>query len=331
MPLLKTEQQTYKPFEYPWAYEAWKIQQQVHWIPEEVPMADDIKDWEKSLSESERNLVTQIFRFFTQGDIEVNDCYHRNYLNWFKPTEVVMMLTAFSNMETIHVDAYSHLLDSLGMPESEYQAFLEYEEMKAKHDYLSGVNAENVHELARTMAIFGGFTEGMQLFASFAILLNFPRFNKLKGMGQIIQWSVRDETLHCNSIIRLYHQLLAEHPEIDRTLLNSEIVIAMLEMIEHEDAFIDLAFEMGDIEGLSAGEVKNYIRYIANMRLAQLGFPEPFFDIPKNPLPWLDEQLNAKQHVNFFENRVVDYSKSATEGDWAGVFKEFDTALQKAA
>jgi ribonucleotide reductase beta subunit family protein with ferritin-like domain len=183
----------YKPFRAPWAFEYWKIQQQIHWLPEEVPLGEDCRDWTQKLTDHERNLLTQIFRFFTQADIEVQDCYHEKYGRVFKPTEVKMMLTAFSNMETIHIAAYSHLLDTIGMPESEYQAFMEYDAMRAKHDYLTRFGVETPEDILTTLAMFGGFTEGVQLFASFAMLMNFPRFNKMKGMGQIVTWSVRDE------------------------------------------------------------------------------------------------------------------------------------------
>jgi ribonucleoside-diphosphate reductase beta chain len=314
---------TYKPFSYPWCYDAWQTQQQIHWLPEEVPLAEDVRDWQKSLTENERHLVTQIFRFFTQSDVEVNNCYMRHYTRVFQPIEVQMMLVAFSNMETIHIAAYSHLLDTIGMPETEYSAFLDYKEMKDKHDYLDGFNPQNKLELALTMAVFGGFTEGMALFASFAILLNFPRFNKMKGMGQIVTWSVRDETLHCNSIIKLFHTYLSENFDIDREELKAEILKHCHLAVEHEDAFIDLAFEMGGIEGLTAEEVKRYIRYIADYRLGQLGY-EPQFGIVENPLPWLDEMLNGIEHVNFFENRATEYSRAATQGTWSDVWDTVD-------
>ena len=123
----------YKPFSYPWAYEAWHTQQKIHWLPEEVPLADDVKDWKYNLTAGEKHLLTQIFRFFTQADIEVNNCYMKHYSQVFKPTEVQMMLSAFSNMETIHIAAYSHLLDTVGMDEGEYSAFMKYKEMKDKY------------------------------------------------------------------------------------------------------------------------------------------------------------------------------------------------------
>ena len=320
---LLTENPVYKPFRYPWAYEAWLIQQRVHWLPEEVPMAEDVRDWHKKLTEGERNLLTQIFRFFTQADVEVNNCYMKQYSQVFKPTEVLMMLSAFSNIETVHIAAYSHLLDTVGMPEVEYQAFLKYKEMKDKFEYMHSFSMENKHEIAKTLAAFGAFTEGLQLFATFAILLNFPRFNKMKGMGQIITWSVRDESLHCESITKLFLTFVSENPEIWTEELRRELYLTCATIVDHEDSFIDLAFEFGAVEGLAAVEVKRYIRYIADRRLAGLGL-SPLFHVEKNPLPWLDEMLNAVEHANFFENRSTEYSKAATSGSWDDAFNEFN-------
>jgi ribonucleoside-diphosphate reductase beta chain len=318
---LLTENPVYKPFRYPWAYEAWLTQQRCHWLPEEVPLADDVKDWHKNLSKGERNLLTQIFRFFTQADVEVNNCYMKHYSRVFKPTEVLMMLSAFSNIETVHIAAYSHLLDTVGMPELEYQAFLKYKEMKDKYDYMQGFNVDSRHDIAKTMAAFGAFTEGLQLFASFAILLNFPRFGKMKGMGQIISWSVRDETLHCLSMMRLFRTFIGENPEIWTEELRREIYVSCATIVDHEDAFIELAFELGAVEGLTAADVKQYIRYIADRRLVQLGL-NPIYHVERNPLPWLDEMLNAVEHANFFENRATEYSRAATTGNWEEAFAD---------
>jgi len=316
---LLVERHVYKPFRYPWAYEAWLKQQQVHWLPEEVPLAEDVRDWGQKLSEAEKNLLTQIFRFFTQSDIEVNNCYMKHYTKVFMPTEVQMMLSAFSNMETIHIAAYSHLLDTIGMPESEYSAFLKYKEMKDKYDYMQQFNSDDLRSTAVTLAVFGAFTEGLQLFASFAMLLNFPRFNKMKGMGQIITWSVRDESLHCDSIIKLFRTLMSEQPELWDKQMQDELRTACKTIVEHEDAFIDLSFGMGAIEGLEAHEVKSYIRYIADRRLQQLDL-DPEYGTEENPLPWLDSMLNAVEHTNFFENRATEYSKAATRGNWDEAF-----------
>jgi len=316
---LLEERVGYKPFRYPWAYEAWQQQQRCHWLPEEVPLADDVKDWHRKLTAAERNLLTHVFRFFTQSDVEVNNCYMRHYARVFKPTEVQMMLAAFSNMETIHIAAYSHLLDTIGMPEAEYSAFLHYAEMRDKYDHLQRFSCETKADIARTLAMFGAFTEGLQLFASFAILLNFPRFNKMKGMGQIVSWSARDETLHTNAVIRLFRTFIAENPSLWTDTLRHDLHVTCNTVLQHEDAFIDLAFELGGVEGLEAAEVKRYIRYIADRRLAQLGL-QPVHAIDENPLPWMESMLNGVEHANFFENRATEYSRAATRGTWEEAF-----------
>lgn len=317
---LLVENPVYKPFRYPWAYDAWLTQQRLHWLPEEVPMAEDVKDWHRNLNDVERNLVTQIFRFFTQADVEVNSAYMKYYSQVFKPTEVLMMLSCFSNIETIHIAAYAHLLDTIGMPEAEYSAFLKYKEMKDKYDFMQSFNINSKRDIAKTMAAFGAFMEGLQLFASFAILLNFPRFNKLKGMGQIVSWSVRDETLHCLSMIRLFRTFIRENPEIWTQEFREELREICRRTVAHEDAFIELAFEMGPVEGLEPAQVEQYIRFIADRRLTQLGL-DPMYGIDKNPLPWVDDMLNAVEHANFFENRATEYSRASTQGSWEEAFE----------
>lgn len=315
---LTTPKPTYKPFLYPWCFEAWEKQQSIHWLPKEVPLHDDVNEWYNTLTPAEKNLITQIFRFFTQSDVEVNGAYTL-YMRVFKPMEVLMMLQVFQSTETIHIAAYSHLLDTIGMPETEYSAFLEYAEMKDKYDYLQNFTVDDPYQVAVTMAAFGAFAEGMALFASFAILLNFPRFGKMKGMGQIVTWSVRDETLHCISMCRLFREFVGENPQIDREALSVDINEICRTMVSHEDAFIDLAFELGPVQGLTAEEVKQYIRFIANRRLELLG-EKPIYDVDKNPLPWIDEMMNAVEHTNFFENKATEYSRATTGGTWEDVF-----------
>jgi ribonucleoside-diphosphate reductase beta chain len=309
---------------YPWAHDYWQIQQRVHWLPEEVPLGEDVRDWATKLSDPEKNLLTQIFRFFTQADIEVADNYMDRLSSTFKPIEVKMMLAAFSNMETVHIAAYSHLLDTIGMPETEYQAFMQYKALKDKHEYLSDFNVDTPEDVAVTLATFGGFIEGLQLFASFAMLMNFPRFNRMKGMGQIVSWSVRDESLHCEGIIRLFHQYVSEQwgghipsnvsERIER-ICNDIVVL--------EDAFIDQAFELGPVKGMEADDIKRYIRYIADWRLGQLGL-RPVYGIKTHPLPWLTPLLNGVEHANFFEQRATEYSKGATKGTWNDVWRAID-------
>ncbi|HEX2559816.1 ribonucleotide-diphosphate reductase subunit beta [Phenylobacterium sp.] len=330
LPGLLTPSYAYKPFRYPWAYEFWKKQQQVHWMPEEVPLGEDCKDWAAKLNDRERNLLTQIFRFFTQSDVEVNDNYMERYARVFKPTEVKMMLAAFSNMETIHIAAYALLLETIGMPDSEFTAFLDYQALRDKHDYMQTFGVDSNADIARTLAMFGGFTEGLQLFASFAMLMNFPRHNKMKGMGQIVSWSVRDESLHCEGVIKLFHAFNAETGVVTKAVAD-DIIDCCKTVVSLEDKFIDLAFEAGDIEGMTPDDIKRYIRFIADWRLRQLQLPE-VYGAKENPLPWLQSMLSGVEHANFFEARSTEYSKAATRGQWhgeAGVWSEFDKLLAK--
>jgi ribonucleoside-diphosphate reductase beta chain len=327
-----TSSHSYKPFRYPWAYDFWKRQQQIHWMPEEVPLGEDCKDWAAKLNDSERALLTQIFRFFTQSDVEVNDNYMERYSRVFRPTEIKMMLASFSNMETIHIAAYALLLETIGMPDSEFSAFNQYKEMKDKHDYMQKFGVETDADILRTVAMFGAFTEGLQLFASFAMLMNFPRFNKMKGMGQIVSWSVRDESLHCEGMIRVFHTLAAETGALTDEVKN-DIIECCRTVVKMEDAFIDLAFSMGPVQGMTAQDIKNYIRYIADWRLGQLKLPA-IYGVKEHPIPWLSEILNGVEHANFFEQRATEYSKGATGGEWHGsdgVWTQFDKMKKSVA
>ena len=318
---LTDERSYFKPFNYAWAYDAWLKHEQSHWLHTEVPMNEDVKDWKSKLSDAEKGFLTNIFRFFTQGDIDVAGGYVNNYLPNFPQPEVRMMLVGFAAREALHVAAYSHLIETLGMPESTYNEFLEYEAMKEKHDYLQELSMETQDKttIATNIAAFSAFTEGMQLFSSFIMLLNFPRHGKMKGMGQIVTWSIVDETLHAENMIKLFREYVNENIELWNDSLKGKIYTIAEKMVELEDQFIDLAFAMGAMENLTAEDVKKYIRYICDRRLISLGL-KGIFKVKKNPLPWVEEMINAPTHTNFFENRSTDYARGALSGDWGDVW-----------
>lgn len=317
-----TDERTYfKPFNYPWAYEAWLKHEQAHWLHTEVPMAEDVKDWKKKLTVEEKQFLTNIFRFFTQGDIDVAGGYVKNYLPYFPQPEIRMMLSGFAAREALHIAAYSHLIETLGLPETTYNQFLEYQEMKDKHDYVTEIASKNStrENTATHIATFSAFTEGMQLFSSFIMLLNFPRHGLMKGMGQIVTWSIVDETMHAENMMRLFKEFIKENPEIWNDELKGKIYTVAEKMVELEDKFIDLSFAGNDMRDLKSEDVKEYIRYIADRRLIGLGL-KGIFKRKKNPLPWVEEMINAPVHGNFFENRVTDYAKGALSGSWDDVW-----------
>jgi ribonucleoside-diphosphate reductase beta chain len=318
---LTEERNSYKPFHYPWAYDSWLKHEQSHWLHTEVPMAEDVKDWKNKLTDSQKQFLTHIFRFFTQGDVDVAGGYVKNYLPYFPQPEVRMMLLGFAAREALHVAAYSHLIETLGMPETTYNEFLEYEQMREKHEYIMELSGKNgtKESTAAHIAAFSAFTEGMQLFSSFIMLLNFPRHGMMKGMGQIVTWSIVDETMHTESMIKLFRTYIEENKEIWNDELKGQIYTIATRMVELEDKFIDLAFEMGDMPNLTSDEVKTYIRYIADRRLISMGM-KGIFKVKKNPLPWVEEMINAPTHTNFFENRATDYAKGALSGNWDDVW-----------
>ena len=304
----------YKPFDHPWMFDYYSQQNQMHWFPEDVPLHNDVKDWQ-NMTDQEKNLLTQIFRLFTQSDVDVGSGYVDRYMRIFKKPEARMMMSSFANMESIHQHAYSLLLDTVGMPEVEYKAFAEYEAMADNHEYIDAVRVAkgDKKSIAKALAIYSGFTEGLQLFSSFIILLNFPRFGKMKGMGQIITYSIRDESLHVEAMTKLFREFIQENIDIWTDDFKKEIYEACRTMVELEDRFLDLVFEQGDIEGLTKKEMQKYIRYIADRRLLQLGL-KPNYNVKDNPLGWLDEVLGV-EHQNFFEGRATAYMKAGLRGD----------------
>jgi ribonucleoside-diphosphate reductase beta chain len=316
---LTDERPYFKPFSYPWAYDAWLKHEQSHWLHTEVPMLEDVKDWKSKLTTEEKHFLTNIFRFFTQGDVDVAGGYVNNYLPYFPQPEIRMMLAGFAAREALHVAAYSHLIETLGMPESTYNEFYQYEEMKEKHEYFMSIAGQDSRTIAQQIAAFSAFTEGMQLFSSFIMLLNFPRNGKMRGMGQIVTWSIVDETMHAESMIKLFRTFIEENRDIWNDDLKGKIYSIAETMVSLEDRFIELAFGMSKVDNLTSGDVKQYIRYIADRRLISLGL-KGIFKVKRNPLPWVEEMINAPTHTNFFENRSTDYAKGAMSGDWSQVW-----------
>ena len=308
----------YTPFDHPWMFDYYVQQNQMHWFPEDVPLHNDVQDWQY-LSDKEKNLLTQIFRLFTQSDVDVSTGYVDRYMRIFKKPEARMMMGAFNNMESIHQHAYSLLLDTVGMPEIEYKAFSEYEAMADKHDYVNNIKVSGKDKLsiAKALAVYSAFTEGLQLFSSFIILLNFPRFGKMKGMGQIITYSIRDESLHVEAMTQLFREYMQENIDLWTDDFKKEIYQACRDMVDLEDRFLNLVFKMGDIEGLTQREMSQYIRYIADRRLLQLGL-KPNYNVKDNPLTWLDDVLGV-EHQNFFEGRATSYMKAGLRGNLESV------------
>ena len=310
------ESKTYKPFKYPWAVEKAGAHEKVHWGEWEAKLQDDVAQWNNGkLTDVERNHITQILRLFTQSDVQVGTNYLESYIPKFKNNEIRAMLTSFANREFVHQRSYALLNDTLGLPEEEFSAFLEYQEMSDKIDFMADLDTNSKGGLAKAVAR-SVINEGMSLFSAFVMLLNYQRFGKMRGMCEIVEWSVRDETMHCDGMVKLFRTFCEENPRIVNDYLKSNIYQMVRDAVALEDKVIELAYEMGDLEGLSQEEVKQYIRYIADRSLIQLGL-KGNYKVKENPLPWVDWVIAGDSHKNFFEGVVTDYNAAGMEGeDW---------------
>lgn len=296
--------------QYPELVELTQQHERIHWGEWEAKLQTDVEQWKSgALSEKEKSLISNILRLFTQSDLNVGQGYYDKLIPVIKNSDARNMLGSFANREGVHQRAYALLSDTLGLGDSFYKEFFEYEEMVEKHEF-------QVEQIGNSMSDFVTYLakqtliEGVSLFASFAILLNFDRLGKLPGMSDVNKWSIADESLHIAGNSMLFKLLLEEHPRIVNDELKKGIYETAREVVRLEDKFIDVAFSVGGVENLEMKEVKEYIRYVANYRLQQLGFKANWTRVKENPLPWVDV-VSGKSFGNFFEREILEYSKDA--------------------
>jgi len=323
---IRQERIPYKPFEYPKASEYWLKQQQAHWIHTEVPMMSDINDWKQNLTDNEKNIIGSILKGFAQTETVVNDYWSGLVTQWFRKPEIIKMAVTFGAFETIHAEAYSLLNEELGL--DDFSEFLEDETTMAKIENLMNVrdsfgDEKDWHEIAKSLAIFSAFTEGVNLFSSFAVLLSFKMRNKLKGVGQIVEWSIRDESLHSEAGCWLFRTLIEENPELKTPELETAINEAALLSLKLELDFIDKVYEMGDLEGCNKYDLTHFIKNRVNTKLGDLGYSAIIGEVDVTAvdrMKWFDALSGGKQHTDFFANRVTNYSKGNMSWDAGDIF-----------
>ena len=316
---------SFKPFHYPWAYDTWLSHEQMHWISREVPLHEDIRDWNNKLSEADREFLSSVFLLFTQGDIDVAGGYIKDYLPHFSHPEIRMMLLGFAAREAVHIDAYSYLTETLGKPDSFYSEFLNVPVMKAKHDFFESVvnNGKTKESLPIQIAGISAFTEGMFLFSSFVMLLNYVRAGSMKGMGQIVTWSILDEQKHVEGLTHLFKVIINENRHWWNDDTKGEIYSTAEMMTELELDFIDYTYKDQDsFNGLYKSDLKQYIKYIVDRRLIALGM-KGIHKVKENPLPWVDEMIASQNHENFFETRATSYAKGSLTGSWSEIWGKY--------
>ena len=314
---------TYKPFLYNQAYDFWLKQQQSHWIPTEVQMASDVQDWKLNLTQSEKSVIAGVLKGFIQAELVVEDYWASRVAQWFQHPEIQMMASTFGAFESIHTVAYAYLNDTLDL--TDYNSFLQEPAAKAKIDRLINIepNTKDLKQIATSLAIFSAFTEGVSLFSSFAILFNFSRFNKLKGVSQIISWSVLDESLHSQAGTWLFRTLIQENPEIWTDDVKQKIYEAARETIKLEDNFIDMVFKDGEIEGVNTHDLKQFIRHRANVKLGEVLCKTNWKNIDQDSLKrmaWFDTLSQGIAQQDFFSGREFSYGKGVV--DFGKIFQD---------
>lgn len=306
-----TPRMSYAPMIYPQADRFCDLQNSVHWLPNEIPLGNDVDDWKRKLTESEKHLIANILKGFVATEIFIEDYWSSKVSRWFKHPEIQGMAVTFASFERIHAKAYARLSEELGL--DDFDSFMAEPTAKAKIDRLMAVKGKNKTDIALSLAVFSAFNEGVNLFSSFAVLMSFQQRNLLKGIGKIIEFSVRDEAQHSEAGVWLYSRLISEFPEIVTDEFKSNLYEAARLTVKLEDDFIDMAFSAGDIEGICSSDLKNYIRFRTNTKLKDLGLKANWKNIDQDALrrmEWFDLLAQGVVSQDSFAGRVTDYGKA---------------------
>ena len=327
MSKLFEERIEYKPFEYPIYYtEGWLKQAQAFWLHTEISMQGDVKDWNENLTPEEKNLVGNILLGFAQTECAVSDYWTTMVTRWFPKHEIKQMAMMFGSQETIHATAYSYLNETLGL--EDFAGFLHEPAIADRFEFLMNTEADWTHEdlqdnararkqVARSLAIFSAFAEGVALYSSFAVLYSFQMRDKLKGIGQQMKWSVRDESLHSKMGCQLFRHMCEEYPELLDEVKDDVIEAAQL-MVQMEMLYIDKIFEAGDLENLKKDDLKEFIKMRANEKLVELNIEPSFMynEQQAEELDWFYHLTGGHTHTDFFAVRPTDYSKAGEDENW---------------
>ena len=307
----------YKPFEYPEYYtEGWLPQAQAFWLHTEIPMSGDIKDWNEKLKPAEKNLVGNILLGFAQTECAVSDYWTQKVVGWFPKHEIQQMAMMFGSQETIHAVAYSYLNETLGL--ENFEAFLHEPATAARFDNLVSYDGKDKVGIAKSLAVFSAFAEGVSLYSAFAVLYSFQLRNLLKGVGQQMKWSVRDESLHSKMGCQLFRHMCEEIPDL-KEQCEKHVLEAADTMVDLELKYIDKMFEQGDIENLKKDDLKEFIKKRTNEKITELGYTKSaqhfrYNENKASALDWFYHLTGGVTHTDFFSIRSTDYSK-ANEGE----------------
>lgn len=316
----KTDVNQLVPFKYKWAWEKYLATCANHWMPQEINMQRDIELWKSpnGLTADERLIVKRNLGFFVTADsLAANNIVLGTYRQITAP-ECRQFLLRQAFEEAIHTHAYQYIVESLGLDEGEvFNAYHEIPSIRAKDEFLipfintltdprfATGTQEADQKLLKSLIVFACIMEGLFFYVGFVQILALGRQNKMTGSAEQYQYILRDESMHCNFGIDLINTIKLENPQLWTEDFKAEIVELFRHGVELEYAYAEDTMPRG-VLGLNASMFKEYLRFICNRRMQQIGVPELFPGV-NNPFPWMSEMIDLKKEKNFFETRVTEY------------------------
>ncbi len=310
------------PLKYQWAYDLYKTMKNNHWEPEDIQMQKDLEQWRGSeITDAERWIIKMGIGYFSAAEGIVGDNIIHVVRELVTAPELKLVLGRHAHEENIHADSLVYMISSLGLNPHECEAMFEdIETLKAKNHFVVSNSrslrrdidltiTENKQALAKNIFLFGQVMEGTQFYGLFGMILSLYRQNKFMGIGQMFQYTLRDESNHIEVFRNLLMDLVNENPDIWTEDFKQDLRATMAEGIRLEKQFIRDCLPIGAI-GLNADEFEQYIDFIADRRLDSCGL-QPLGENSHNPFPWLAEMMDIKREQNFFEGRVTEYQKAS--------------------
>ncbi|GAD51612.1 ribonucleotide reductase of class Ia (aerobic), beta subunit [Halarchaeum acidiphilum MH1-52-1] len=314
------------PIDYDWAREYYEAGVNNNWVPEEIPMQDDIAQWQgDELSEAERRLVEWNLGFFSTAEsLTANNIVLAIY-DYVTAPECRQYLLRQAYEEAIHTDTFIYCCDSLGFePDYLYGMYDRIPAIEAKDEYVVDLTRavddpdftldteDDVRELLRDLVGFYVVMEGVFFYAGFAMMLGLKRQNKMVGVGQQFEYIMRDESLHVGFGVDLIGQIRTEHPGVWTDDFEAEVREMITEAVNLEQIYAREACP-DEVFGMSPEQFAEYVEYVADRRLGQLDMDEEYGT--PNPFPWMSEQVDLNKEKNFFETKVTEY-QSGGSLDW---------------
>lgn len=311
-----------RPLVYEWAEKIWEMSEGSPWWHKSINMGTSKLDWEVNLSSKEKNVIGNILKGFAQTETEVTSYWGIYIPTWFPHNEIAAMATGFAAREVLHSRAYILLNDTLGL--QDFDGFMKEPSIAARLENLMQIGDDyanaTLQEKATSVAIFSAGCEGVALFSAFSILLSFRNrnhYNKLTGVAEQMEWSIKDENLHSIAGCLIFRTLCAENPGLKDDVEDS-VVRGMKLVVKLEEDYLNKIFEMGDIPTISKAEVLNFLYDRCNTKFRELGYDyDLYHDIdPKllADMDWFKQVISSNKDNDFFASHSSAYSNA--QGDW---------------